>query len=120
MKQFQFIILPSRERIGGQFHGEHYGVGCLCRTLSYYIITVATNTTVAAMMRRVAWFAVMFFIMTVGIGMMVPDTFDRNSSAFISCAAADDTDRLAVVAVFAHRHLERLEALPAILDALLI
>lgn len=82
--------------------------------LSYYIgYYVATNTTVAAMMGGVSGlvFAVMFFIMTVAIGMLVPDTFDPRQLGihFIILLPLTPIGS-AIVAVFAHRHLERLEA----------
>lgn len=83
-------------------------------SLSYYIgYHVATNTTVAAMMGGASGlvFAVMFFIMTVGIGMMVPDTFDPRQLGIHFLVLLPMTPIVsAVVAVFGHRHLERLEA----------
>jgi hypothetical protein len=83
-------------------------------SLSYYIgYHMATNTTVAAMMGGASGlvFAVMFFIMTVGIGMMVPDTFDPRQLGIHFLILLPLTPiGSAIVAVFGHRHLERLEA----------
>ena len=83
-------------------------------SLSYYIgYHIATNTTVAAMMGGASGlvFAVMFFIMTVAIGMMVPDTFEPRQLGIHFLVLLPLTPiGSAVVAVLAHRHLERLEA----------
>jgi len=83
-------------------------------SLSYYIgYNVATNGTVAAMMGGASGlvFAAMFFVMTVAIGMLVPDTFDPRQLGIHFIVLLPLTPiGSAVVAAFAHRHLERLEA----------
>lgn len=82
--------------------------------LSYYVgYHNATNTTVAAMMGGASGlvFAVMFFIMTVGIGMLAPDTFDPHHLGIHFLVVLPLTPiGSAIIAVLAHRHLERLEA----------
>jgi hypothetical protein len=83
-------------------------------SLSYYIgYHIATNTTVAAMMGGASGlvFAVIFFIFTVGIGMLVPDTFEPRQLGIHFLVLLPLTPiASAIVAVLAHRHLERLEA----------
>ena len=82
-------------------------------SLSYYIgYYVADNATVAAMMGAASGlvFAVMFFIVTVGIGMLVPDTFDpRQLGIHFLVLFPMPPIGSAIGAVLAHRHLERLE-----------
>lgn len=83
-------------------------------SLSYYIgYHIATNTTVAAMMGAASGlvFAAMFFVMTVAIGMLVPNTFDPRQLGIHFIVLLPLTPiGSAIVATFAHRHLERLEA----------
>jgi len=83
-------------------------------SLSYYIgFNVATNATAAAMTGGASGlvFALMFFIMTVAVGMLVPDTFDpRQLGIHFVVLLPLMPIGSAIVAVLAHRHLERLEA----------
>lgn len=82
--------------------------------LSYYIgHAVASRTLVAAVMGAVCGlaFAVLFFVMTVGIGSVIPGIFDGWMLGFhfiilllvVPLGSAG-------VAVLEHRHLEKVEA----------
>ena len=82
--------------------------------LSYYIgYAIAANTlsaTLAGAGTGLA-FAVVFFIATVAIGMLIPDTFDPRQLGIHFLVLLPTTPiGSALVAAFAHRHLERIEA----------
>ena len=82
--------------------------------LSYYIgRTVASSLVVAAMMGAVCGvaFSVLFFVMTVGIGLFLPGLFDGWSLGihFIGLLAVVPLGS-AAVAVLEHRHLAKVEA----------
>lgn len=82
--------------------------------LSYYIgRAIASTTLVAAMMGAVCGvaFSILFFVMTVGIGLVLPGMFDgwTLGTHFIMLLLVVPLVS-AAIAVLEHRHLEKVEA----------
>lgn len=82
--------------------------------LSFYIgRTMASTTLVAAMMGAVCGlaFAILFFVMTVGIGAVLPGTFDGWTLGvhFLGLLAVAPPG-CAIIAILEHRHIDKVEA----------
>jgi len=82
--------------------------------LSYYIGYVVANNTLSAVLAGAGSglaFAVVYFIATVSVGMLLPGTFDPRQLGIHFLILLPVTPiGSALIAAYAHRHLERLES----------